>query len=233
MDNPHRVTILNSKPYTEILVDDREGYRKDECLEYWGEQCSVHHLDYADISYMGNQVGIEIKEADDFISSTTSRRVFRQATELSKNFEHSYVIIIGDIDKAIKKNNAVMKKKKWRTRFYKQNYLSAIASLSQIVVPIHVDTMREAILFMDTAFVKCTDCKRRDLSPPEFKVDNPVVTYLAGIRTVNLKKAGYVARMLGLENLEDLLTIKQSDLTKLKGIGDVTAHKIMRAITDE
>lgn len=181
---------------------------------------------------MGNVVGIEIKTAPDFISSMSSKKLFRQATELSKNFKHHYVFIIGDIDKAIDKMNGIMRYKAFKKKYYHKNqYYGAFASLCQITTPITVKDTEEAWIVMDYIFTKSNDSVRRDLSPPEFKVDNPVITYLAGIRNINLKKASLISRELGLETLEDLLTVTKNQLLNINGIGDTTANLIIKAIS--
>lgn len=233
---PRSTTIeyLNNDKYTRILVDDREGYRVGKCIEYWGDElCSKAHLDYADVSYLGSRVGVEIKEANDFISSTTNNKIFRQCVELSKNFEHGFIIVIGDLEKAIKKNNGIMKRKHYKTRFHMWNYYATLSSLCQVVIPFHVNDIDEALTLMDFLFEKCTDNKRRDLTPPEFKVDNPVVTYLAGVRKVNLKTASRITHALGLESLEDMLTVTETDLLGIKKIGKATAKRVIMAIYGE
>jgi len=170
----------------------------------------------------------------DFMSSLLHNKIFRQANEIEKNYKHSYLFIITeDIKSDIDKVNFALRYKMYEKAYFTiQNYYGAYASLCQITIPVVVKDYKEAWVMMDYIFSKTDDNKRRDISPPEFKVDNPVITYLASIRGVNLSKASLVSRALALENLEDLLSVDYYQLTRIKGIGDVTAKKIIKAIKE-
>ena len=86
-----------------IIVDSREYETAEEVIK-WVKRlgCSVvpRKLDIGDY-VLPNNVGIERKRAMDFISSIVDGRLFEQGRELIRAFSRAYVVVEGDLWKAL------------------------------------------------------------------------------------------------------------------------------------
>jgi ERCC4-type nuclease len=82
-----------------IIIDSREPPKAEEWFKEFDIELKREMLDAGDyiVSVNGHQIAAERKEVGDFISSITDGRLNNQLYELSKNFELSYLFIIGDI----------------------------------------------------------------------------------------------------------------------------------------
>lgn len=82
-----------------IIIDSREPPQAENWFKDFNIELKREMLDVGDyiVSVNGNQIAAERKEAGDFIGSIIDGRLNNQLYELSKNFELSYLFIIGDI----------------------------------------------------------------------------------------------------------------------------------------
>ena len=94
----------------EILMDNREDKIMLQLLRIMNSQydlgckITVEFLEVCDYIIRGDDsligtTGIELKEADDYVSSIMDGRLFRQVMEMHVNFDRVVVIVVGSLDK--------------------------------------------------------------------------------------------------------------------------------------
>ncbi|ADY00503.1 ERCC4 domain protein [Vulcanisaeta moutnovskia 768-28] len=90
-----------------IIVDSREYETAEEVIK-WIKRLSCNiiprKLDIGDY-VLPNNMGIERKKAMDFISSIVDGRLFEQSKELLHAFNRAYVIVEGDLWRALNRRN--------------------------------------------------------------------------------------------------------------------------------
>lgn len=90
-----------------IIVDSREYETAEEVIK-WVKRlgCSVipRKLDIGDY-VLPNDIGVERKRAMDFISSIVDGRLFEQGRELLHAFSKAYVIVEGDLWRALNRRD--------------------------------------------------------------------------------------------------------------------------------
>lgn len=93
----------------EIVMDNRENKIMLQLLRIMNSQYDlgfdiiVEFLEVCDYIIRGDDslvgtVGIELKEADDYVSSIMDGRLFRQVMEMHANFDRVVVIVVGNLD---------------------------------------------------------------------------------------------------------------------------------------
>lgn len=212
-----------------IKIDSREGKRVQPCKDFFKDsdtfEVEVKQLPYGD--FVCGCCAIEYKATEDLIHSIQNRRIFKQAVNLSNNFKHAYVFMEAE---KVKLNNAIKKSQFVGQPFSWKQYYGAIASLSQICIPIVVPNFKAACELMSKLFIKCNDNKIRTVFSHQKRYDNFLVNALSSIDGIAGNTALLVVDELGLESFNDLNNVTYDDLIGIKGIGKVTARKIMKSI---
>ena len=212
-----------------LKIDSREQNRIQSAKEYYTKQgltVSVEELPIGDYIF-DDKVVFEFKKVPDFIASIQDNRVFNQAISQAEEFPYHFVIIQGNEHERTK---CLAMSKHYRPVTVYQ-YLGAIASLNRYttVIESYSPYLEEAYYRMMITAKKCLQNKPIVKKFPK-KHKNPAFNYLCYcVYGINAKKAQKICDELELICLQDLLTLRHSDLTKVEGIGDKTAADIIRS----
>lgn len=203
-----------------VYVDSREtGHRKKLAQKHF-QKTIVKQLDTGD--YVYKDVAIEFKTVKDFIGSVKDHRVFNQAVKMNEQYRKHYVIIYGDVGATLRELYRL------RHKFTIQQYLGAIASLSQVTQVLKVDNETQAFKLAKSLFQKSTDGKDRTrMKTTGNKKKNRVINVLSCIGGINDTRAEILVNELGIKTLDDLMKLNRQDIMSVKGFGDKTATTIL------
>lgn len=213
-----------------VQIDSREKNRVKSASEYYKSQgldVEVCELEVGDYLF-DNQVVFEMKLIPDFVSSIQSGRVFNEAINQAETFDHHFVIIFGDL--FTRSKSIAMSRNYREVNLYQ--YIGAINSLNKYttVIQVYNPTIQEAYYTMMNQAKKCLQDKPIVKKFPR-KNKNPCFNWLCYCNYgINAKKANLIVNELNLKTLSDLQKLTIEDLTKIKGIGENTAQKIIEAI---
>ena len=214
----------------QIQISDKEQSRIQSAKEYYlkqGHTVSVENLEIGDYIF-DNKVVFEFKTISDFVASIQDNRVFNEAINQAENFDYHYVIIQGDEHARAK---ALAMSRNYQEINYFQ-YLGAIASLNRYttVIESYSPFINEAYYRMLITAKKCLSTKPIIKKFPR-KHKNTAMNFLChDIYGINYKKAELIVKEYNLQSLNDLMKLTHEDLTKIDGIADKTAKKIIGAI---
>lgn len=212
-----------------IFIDSREGKRIVPAKDFFKDsetfETEVKQLPYGD--FVCGCCAVEYKSTEDLIHSIQNRRIFKQAVNLSNNFNCAFIFMESE---KVRLNNAIRKSQFVGKPFSLKEYYGALASLSQIVVPIIIPNFKAACQLMEKLFVKCNDNKVRNVFNHQKQYDNFLINSLSSIDDIGGNTALLVVDELGLKCFNDLNKVTYDDLINIKGIGKVTAEKIIKAI---
>ena len=212
-----------------LKIDSREQNRIETAWRYYkkqGLEVTVEELPIGDYIF-NDKVVFEFKKVPDFIASIQDNRVFNQAISQAEEYPYHFVIIQGNEHERTK---CLAMSKHYRPVTVFQ-YLGAIASLNRYttVIESYSPYLEEAYYRMMITAKKCLQDKPIVKKFPK-KHKNPAFNYLCYcVYGINAKKAQKICDELELICLQDLLTLRHSDLTKVEGIGDKTAADIIRS----
>jgi len=89
-----------------IFIDSKEASKQRMIISYLklsGLQVEVKNLDVCDY-VVSDRVGVERKEASDFLSSLKDGRLFNQARDMAHLYEKPILIIEGEMKRALKRS---------------------------------------------------------------------------------------------------------------------------------
>ena len=168
--------------------------------------------------YVCGKIGVEWKEASDFLSSMSDKRILNQAVNLKENFEVPIVLVVGDIYKAITK-----------TKFHPNSYLGMKATLIRAfnVNVISCIDNSEAIDFLKVLF-KQEDSKDKSVKPsivrkPHSLVDRKL-SALSCVEGISMKKADTILKRFG--DLQKVALSSENEILEINGIGKKLANNI-------
>ena len=203
-----------------VYVDSRETEHRKKMAQQHFPNIIVKQLDTGD--YVYKDVAIEFKTVKDFIGSVKDHRVFNQAVKMNEQYRKHYVIIYGDVGASLRELYRL------RHRFTIQQYLGAVASLSQVTQVLKVDNETQAFKLAKNLFQKSTDGKDRTrMKIHTHRKKGRVVTVLSCIGGINDSRAETLVNELGLKTLDDLLRLDKKDIMSVKGFGEKTAQNII------
>ena len=212
-----------------VKIDSREQNRIKTAVklfEEWNYETRVEQLPIGD--FVCGQCVIEYKTASDFLDSRIDGRLYREAINQADNFPHHFVMIVGDIDKAI----AI--KKHFVANFNKKSFYKVVARLCTFTNVLFFKDSYDAFLCMHELFLQC-NAEEQPIMKKVQKIsyDNVAANYLACIPGISSKRAIAIAEQLEVTTLADLLELTKDDLLKVDGVGDIIADKIIKAIKEE
>lgn len=215
-----------------LLVDSRERQRIKQAEDICKEkdiEFDVRQLPSNDYVFMsGNKsVGFEFKEIKDFVASVANGKIFRQVTESETDYTFVIISDYRNLEKALFVHNTYAKKPM-------HSVVGAIARLNTLCdsvcienTPIFTNCFRKMMVQAE----KCFTTKHYSSKMEVRKTgDSAVINYLSSIKGVSNITALRVCGNLGLQTLEDLLTVDKDSLVAIDGIGSKTADKIMEAL---
>ena len=216
-----------------VVIDSREQGRIKSAEQYYTEQGLTVEIQEEQVGdyIFNNKVVFEFKTIADFVSSIQNGKIFNQAISQAETYDYHYVIIQGDEHARAK---ALAMSKNYREVTYFQ-YLGAIASLNRYttVIESYSPFIHEAYYRMLITAKKCLQNKPIVKKFPR-KDKNPAFNYLAYcIYGVSAKRASEIVHTCHLQTMEDLFNLTHQDLTKIDGIGDNLADRILSAISED
>lgn len=202
-----------------VKVDNRETEHRKKLAEKHFEDIQIEQLLYGD--YVYKDVAVEFKTVKDFIGSVKDKRVFNQSVGMNEHYRKHYVIIYGDVTKTLRELYHL------RHTFTIQQYLGAVASLSQITRVLKVDNEAQAFRLAKSLFEKSTDGKNRTIMKKPKNNENKIVGVLSYIGGINTARAEKLINELDIHTFEELINVTEDDIKSVKGFGDKTAENIL------
>jgi len=201
-----------------VIVDDREkASRVPELLKGLGLMIDYRILEVGD--YIMPGYAMERKERRDFLRSLYSRRIFDQAQRLSETYENPVLVVEGDITSLIDRETRL------------RAYFGALAALTfdyglkvfftsdeaQTANLIYTLVRRRPVRLMGPIVKKKPKVENTE------KMQLQIVSTLPGI---GLRLADRLLR--DRETVRKVFTASAAELSAVKGVGKVTASKIIR-----
>lgn len=212
-----------------VLIDDREGVRKDYAMgQYAPFNPSINHLDIGDYIFIGDngvKVVFEYKTGSDFLNSITQdNHLHNQVYNMITNFDYTFVIVeCEDLHREI-------------DELYYSSGVSV--NMQQVNGAISTFNTSSTVLFAQTIYQAFDLMMRQSAKmiiqePIAYKygkkTTNSALNYLSSIKGLD-SKARVICRTLDLRTLNDLLNLKKEELTRVKGVGEKLAEKILTEI---
>lgn len=217
--------------FDSIVIDGREKERIKPAKEFF-KDAEVYNLSSADYLFVKDNkaCAFEYKTISDCISSIIDRRVFRQAYDMERTYDKSYLVIHGDFSNV--KSLIYSFRKKSKVNFNYNQFIGALARLyCEYNVIQTTGDFEEVLYLMKKIAEKCFDSKAKRPIIEFKKTDNPVLNFLMCINGVSYKTAKLIVDEYNIKNLHDLVVISNTvDFSNIKGIGNKTKDKIMEAI---
>ena len=212
-----------------IKIDSREQNRVKTARRLFEElnhETTVEQLPIGD--YVSGQCVIEYKTASDFLASIFDGRLFTEAINQADNYNHHFIMIIGDVDKAIAIN------KHFIADFNKRSFYKVVSKLCTFTNVLFFKDTYDAFLCMHELFQQC-NAEEQPIMKKVHKIsyDNVSANYLASIPGISTKRAIGIAEQLNVTTLADLIRLTKDDLLSVDGVGDILADKIIKAIKEE
>ena len=207
-----------------LIIDDHEPKKIQEQLSKHFD-VEVKRLDIGD--YVYGDIAVERKEANDYINSLFSNRLFTQAKEMTQ-YEKRYIIVHGNVYRKLAER---------KTSNNVKSYEASVASLmyDYLITPLIVNDENEfvdrLILLLNRTKEKETTIRtkryKKNRTPREVQID-----MLCCIDKVGRKKAEAI-----LDDFNGFRNIWTSpseeahrDLLEIIGIGSKLADNIMKVI---
>lgn len=217
--------------FDSIVIDGREKERIKPAKEFF-KDAEVYNLSSADYLFVSDNktCAFEYKTISDCISSIIDHRIFRQAYDMNRTYDKSYLIIHGDFSNL--KSLIYTFHKKSNVNFNYNQFIGALARLYTEYNIIQITGDFEEVLYlMKKIAEKCFDNKHKRPIIEFKKTDNPVLNFLMCIQGINYKMAKLIVDEYNINSLHDLVIIVNTvDFTDVKGIGNKTAEKIKKNI---
>lgn len=202
-----------------VKIDNRENARHCEAVKFYRERYKIiiEEMPIGDFIFSDNktEVVFEYKTFKDFQRSVNEGRVFDQAIRQCKNFRYHFVVV--ELDSKMNNLYGIPK------------YCEAIASLNTFTTVIICSNFKLALKIMEKQAEFCLE-KHPLTKRPSEKLDNVACNYLMLVNGVDKIKAHSICKHLGLRTFEDLKRVTTKQLTKVPGIGPITAQKITASI---
>lgn len=207
-----------------VIIDSRE-YKTAEDVIKWLKRydCTVipRKLDIGDYVVPGN-VGIERKNAMDFISSIVDGRLFEQGSELVKAYDKAYVIIEGDLWRAASRRNV-----------HEHAIISSLISLSEIGIRILYTHNEEGTAYTIKSLaeggvnlgVKTTVIKKSN------SIYDAQITFLSSLPGIGIKRAAALLKAFGTP-LNALNNLNQW-VRKVDGINEKIVALVRKVLTTQ
>lgn len=182
----------------------------------------------------------EAKSAQDFLQSIMNKRIWTQVDNMDKHFNNNFVVIYGTVENAIVKVIKYIKTDSNTSRQQLKNKLAlqfkgAIGRLrlDYGVNVIWRDTVEDAADELVT-LAKMIPVKRQIIAPTSLKriaTGDVRIDILTSIKGVSKNKAKELLNKYGC--IMEIGDCKPSELTVIKGIGDIVANRIVSILNSE
>jgi len=212
------------KPEDKVLVF--VDYREENCniMEYLKDMDAiVKQIPLKIGDYLcSDRVCVERKTGDDFISSIIDGRLFKQANELKENFQKPIIIVEGNYSISKINENAVK------------------AALATILLDYEIPIImtkneKESSSVIFWLAKREQGIKKRDVGIKGEKKPKGIkesqehfISSLPGVSTVLSKRI-----LEDFKNIKKFTSAKESDISKVKGIGRPVAKKLYKIFNEE
>ena len=228
-----------------LFVDNREKKERiNNCQKYFKGKLHVENgtLKYGDYLFSNNnhskEVVFEFKTISDFMNSAKDGSVFEEVVNQTIAYDHSYIIIVGNVENYCKEMWKIYKvRQKWGKYYNYINYnlkvfSGAFNKLLTIcpVIQVYDEDDSFGVMFDVSDKIINNDNNFVFGSKRRLKDNNKLVGLLSNI--LGKKTSELIVDELELKCLYDLLNISKDDLLGIKGIGDKKATDIMKFIYD-
>ena len=201
-----------------IFIDDREG-KLCQKAERMIPGIETKRLEVGDIVCNERGLAVERKEVKDYAQSVIKKRIYRQLENMQENYDHCYLIIVGDF------------KTVFQDRYIKFTTKQLIGSLASIAARHRVSVIRvdnhSQYLQLSKALIEKSDGKKVDetyLNLVDHRSKNVNVNILCAIPGIGAK---YAQRVLDhYDSVGEICNASVEDISKIKGIGKKRAEKI-------
>ena len=218
-----------------LFIDSRENSDLSDAVERTCQnmfvECEKKWLEIGD--YVIGDVCIEAKSVEDFIMSAMNKRIWNQLDNMDRCFQNTFVIIYGDIPEGMmiaREYNQHFTIKGMHNKFY--STFGRIA-LDTDTKPILVSSHKEAAKVIVT-IAKMQPHDRPVIRPTVLKrvVSHDIrINTLTSIKGVSEKKAKELLKQFG--SIMEIGEAKPSEISKLKGLGMITAKRINQVLNEE
>ena len=200
-----------------IHLDSREPKDvQEDCKKTFGkENVVVEFMLIGDLIFPKENLCIERKRIGDAVGSIMDQRIFRQAVNMTENFQNSVIIIIGSW-KEIQKSRYI--------KFSEKQFLGACASLmtKYNMKVFWVENNRQFWLTCKYLTEKCNGdpIELETIERVKFSGDKhfDMLRILVGPKKAHL--------ILAEHKFKDLVKLTKKDLQQIKGIGPGTAARV-------
>jgi DNA excision repair protein ERCC-4 len=203
-----------------VIVDERERASEvPDLLKEFGLMVDYRMLEVGD--YITSAYAVERKEIRDFLKSLYSKRIFDQASRLSKFYENPLMIVEGSI------TNLIDRKIKVRSFF------GGLAALTfdygmKVFFTQNADQTANLIYVLSKRRSSISSrpiIKKKPKAEETEKLQLQIVSSLPGI---GIKLADRLLRER--ETVRKVFASSTAELSAIKGVGRVTAYKIARVL---
>ncbi len=182
-----------------IIVDSREYETAEEVIK-WIKRfgCSVipRKLDIGDY-VLPNNIGIERKRAMDFISSIVDGRLFEQSRELIRAFSRAYVVVEGDLWRAL-----------GRREVHRHSILGALSTLIDMGIRVIYTPDEEGTAYIMKSLIERSGNKGIKAIPVKKgeTIRDAQIQFLSSLPGIGPRRAEALLRVFGtpLETLNNL-----------------------------
>lgn len=234
-----RTAIMKVHYITNIAIDSRErqrGERIMKSLESEGIPSQIVQLEYGDY-VVNNRVAYEYKTWKDLLNSIMDGSLFNEVFNQGREYEHSFLLIVGNKEKALKeeyyKNPSLRRR---FTNYYK--YASWVSNLVKggmrrcrvVCNVIECANEKTATLEIIRQSEKCLDGKAYGgvVRPSKEMNMNPCKYALMSIKGIGDKTSDNIVEAFGLECWDDLKGIAFDDLVNVKGVNEEIAQRFWK-----
>ena len=202
-----------------VKIDNREDNRHCKAVTYFkkNHKIIIEEIPIRDFIFIDDNISVvfEYKTFNDFKNSVKEGRIFDQTLKQYENFKYYFIII--ELGKS--KNELYSSTK----------YFEAIASLNTFTTVIICPTLTTALRMMEKQAEFCIE-QHPLTKKPNCKIDNVAFNYLLLVNGITKIKAHTICKNLNLKTLDDLKKINTKKLSKVPGIGSITAQRIITGI---
>ena len=224
---------------TNITIDTREKQRGENIQQYLKLEkipSQIKQLEYGDY-VVNNKIAYEYKTWKDLINSILNASLFHEVFNQSKEYEHSYLLIVGNKEKALKeeyyKNPSLRRR---FTNYYKysswiNNLIKGSIRRCRVVCNvIECANEKTATVEIIKQSEKCLDNKAYGgvVRPSKEMNMNPCKYALMSIKGIGDKTSDNIIETFGLKCWKDLNNIPFDELVKVKGVNKEIAQRFWK-----
>jgi DNA excision repair protein ERCC-4 len=205
-----------------VIVDSREYETAEEVIKWLKRfDCGVipRKLDIGDYVLPGN-VGVERKRAMDFISSIVDGRLFEQGRELLRAFDRAYVIVEGDLWRALS-----------RREVHEHSVLGSLATLIEMGLRIIPTPNEEGTAYIIKSIAERAEGRGIKAVPTRKgkTIRDLQIQFLSSLPGIGPKRAEAILRVFGTP-LEALNNLGQW-VRRVDGINESVISMVRKVLT--